>query len=185
MQSISYPFPFSLCSFIRSLNHALTLSLSLISLLFIFYPSVASLVSFPPSRPWPRNCWNCCWSTSARPSSIGPARVRWWWRRCTCSPPSSTPAPKPSSSFATPPSSGIWWRSFAVPTPEDISRTPCPLTFRLVRALWSKTAKNTDRSTGPLARPFACGTVNGYMAILSVFFPIFDHSGEGEEGEEL
>ena len=57
--------------------------------------------------------------------------------------------------------------------------------MKVIISLLSKTAKNTDRSTGPLARPFACGTVNGYMAILSVFFPIFDHSGEGEEGEEL
>ena len=44
-------------------------------------------------------------------------------------------------------------------------------------SLWSKTAKNTDCSTGPLARPFACslapltrGKVNYYMPILSVFF---------------
>ena len=44
------------------------------------------------------------------------------------------------------------------------------------RALWSITAKNTDCSTGPLARPFARGTVNDWMAILSVFFSIFDHS---------
>ena len=54
-------------------------------------------------------------------------------------------------------------------------------------SLWSKTAKNTDRSTGPLARPFARplahfahslarGTVNDWMALLSVFFSIFDHS---------
>ena len=80
-------------------------------------------------------------------------------------------------------------------------------------ALWSITAKNTDCSTGPLARPFArslaplthslapdCslrsrpplrslvrslahfahslahGTVNNWMAILSVFFSIIDHS---------
>ena len=50
-------------------------------------------------------------------------------------------------------------------------------------ALWSITAKNTDCSTGPLARPFARslapltrGTVNDWMAILSVFFSIFDHS---------
>ena len=82
--------------------------------------------------------------------------------------------------------------------------------------LWSITAKNTDCSTGPLARPFArslapltrslapdCslrsrpplrslvrslahfahslarGTVNDWMAILSVFFSIFDHSETG------
>ena len=80
-------------------------------------------------------------------------------------------------------------------------------------ALWSITAKNTDCSTGPLARPFArslapltrslapdCslrsrpplrslirslahfahslarGKVIDYIAILSVFFSIFDHS---------
>ena len=79
---------------------------------------------------------------------------------------------------------------------------------------WSITAKKTDCSTGPLARPFAgslapltrslapdcslcsrpslrslmCslahfahsharGTVNDWMAFLSVFFFIFDHSG--------
>ena len=81
-------------------------------------------------------------------------------------------------------------------------------------SLWSITAKNTDCSTRPLARPFprslapltrslapdcslrscpplcslvrslthfahslASGTVNDWMAILSVFFSIFDHSG--------
>ena len=51
-------------------------------------------------------------------------------------------------------------------------------------ALWSGTNKNRDVSTGPLARPFARslapltrGTVNDWMAILSVFFSIFDHSG--------
>ena len=80
-------------------------------------------------------------------------------------------------------------------------------------ALWFRSAKNRDVSTGPLARPFArslapltrslapdCslrsrppprslvrslahfahslarGTVNDWMAILSVFFSIFDHS---------
>ena len=74
-------------------------------------------------------------------------------------------------------------------------------------SLWSITVKNTDWSTGPLARPFArslaplthslapdcsrpplrsltrslahslaCGTMNDWMAILSVFFSIFDHS---------
>ena len=71
------------------------------------------------------------------------------------------------------------------------------------KTLWSRTAKNTD-STGPLARPFARslapltslrpplrslvrslaqsahslarGKVNYQMAILSVFFSIFDHS---------
>ena len=31
---------------------------------------------------------------------------------------------------------------------------------RWVEALWSRTVKNTDCSTGLLARPFACGTVN-------------------------
>ena len=50
-----------------------------------------------------------------------------------------------------------------------------------MNALWSITAKNTDCSTGPLARPFAPslprGTVNDWKAIFSVFFPIFDHSG--------
>jgi len=50
-------------------------------------------------------------------------------------------------------------------------------------ALWSITAKNTDCRTGSLARPFARslapltrGTVNDWIAILSVFFSIFDHS---------
>ena len=47
-------------------------------------------------------------------------------------------------------------------------------------ALWSITAKNTDCSTGPLARPFARGKVNDWMAILSVFFSIFDHSAGGQ-----
>ena len=93
---------------------------------------------------------------------------------------------------------GAWY-------PQKASQSP--------RALWSITAKNTDCSTGPLARPFACllapltrslapdcslrsrpplrslirslahfahslarGTVNDWMAILSVFFSIFDHS---------
>ena len=45
---------------------------------------------------------------------------------------------------------------------------------------WSITVKNRDVSTGPLARPFAHslarGTMNDWMAILSVFFSIFDHS---------
>ena len=43
-------------------------------------------------------------------------------------------------------------------------------------ALWSGTNKNRDVSTGPLARPFARRKVNDWMAILSVFFPIFNHS---------
>ena len=53
--------------------------------------------------------------------------------------------------------------------------------------LWSKMDKNTDVSARPLARPFnrtahfaqslAFWTVNDWMAILSVFFPIFNHSG--------
>jgi len=47
---------------------------------------------------------------------------------------------------------------------------------RITLSLWSITVKNTDWSTGPLARPFARGTVNDWMAILSVFFSIFDHS---------
>ena len=83
-------------------------------------------------------------------------------------------------------------------------------------SLWSKTAKNTDCSTGPVPRPFtrslapfthflapdcslrsrpplrslvrslahfghslARGKVNYKMAILSVFFSIFDHSAWG------
>ena len=87
----------------------------------------------------------------------------------------------------------------------------------LSKVVWSITAKNTDCSTGPLARPFArslapltrslapdCslrsrpplrslvrslahfahslarGTVNDWMAILSVFFSIFDHSAQLE-----
>ena len=37
-------------------------------------------------------------------------------------------------------------------------------------ALWDKTAMNQDVSTGPLARLFARGRVNDWMAILSVFF---------------
>ena len=52
--------------------------------------------------------------------------------------------------------------------------TLCP---RERGALWSITAKNTDCSTGPLARPFARslapltrGTVINQMAILSVLF---------------
>ena len=85
--------------------------------------------------------------------------------------------------------------------------------FPRAMPLWSRTAKNPDESTGPLARPFArslapltrslapdCslrsrpplrslvrslahfarslarGTVNDWIAILSVFFSIFDHS---------
>ena len=50
-------------------------------------------------------------------------------------------------------------------------------------ALWSKTTKNADVSTGPLACPFARslapltrGKGKWKMAILSVFFSIFDHS---------
>ena len=39
-----------------------------------------------------------------------------------------------------------------------------------LNALWSITVKNTDWSTGPLANPFARGTVNDWIAILSVFF---------------
>ena len=88
-----------------------------------------------------------------------------------------------------------------------------PRSTHLRFSLWSITAKNTDKSTGPLHRPFArllapitrslasdcslcsrpllCslirslahslarGTVNDWMAILSVFFSIFDHSGSG------
>ena len=60
--------------------------------------------------------------------------------------------------------------------------------------LWARTAKNTDWSTGPLARPFARslalltralahfaysrarGKVNDWMAILSGFFSILDQS---------
>merc|ERR1712002_811446 len=94
------------------------------------------------------------------------------------------------------------------------------VTIKKSSTLWSITAKNTDWSTGPLARPFArsltlltrslapdcslcsCpplrslvlslthfahslarGTVNDWMAILSVFFSIFDHSvAEALEG---
>ena len=52
------------------------------------------------------------------------------------------------------------------------------------KSLWARSTKNPDKSTGPLARPFlrslicslahftrslACGTVNDWMAILSVF----------------
>ena len=47
-------------------------------------------------------------------------------------------------------------------------------------ALWSKIEKNTDVRNGPLARPFARGEVNDQIAILSVIFPIFDHSAAGE-----
>ena len=52
-----------------------------------------------------------------------------------------------------------------------------------VSTLWARTTENTDWSTGPLARrfarslaPLARGTVIYKMAILSVFFSIFDHS---------
>ena len=77
-----------------------------------------------------------------------------------------------------------------------------PILWQQTRPLWSKTATNTDCRAGPLACPFAralrCvplrslvrslahfahsahyharGTVNDWMAILSVFFSIFDHS---------
>ena len=62
------------------------------------------------------------------------------------------------------------------------------------QALWARTTKNTDCSTGPLTCPFARllvpptrplthyahslahGTVNDWMAILCVFFSIFDHT---------
>ena len=50
------------------------------------------------------------------------------------------------------------------------------LVKKRVKALWSITAKNTDWSTGPLARPFARGKVNDWIAVLSVFFSIFDYS---------
>ena len=53
---------------------------------------------------------------------------------------------------------------------------------RFASSLWSKIEKNTDVSTGPLARPFARslapltrGTVNDWMAIYSVFFSILTH----------
>ena len=51
-------------------------------------------------------------------------------------------------------------------------------------ALWDGITRNTDWSTGPLARLFArsltllfCGTVNDCMAVSSVFFSVLDHSG--------
>ena len=62
------------------------------------------------------------------------------------------------------------------PIPEQIGRGGMVLGPRdanggyMVSALWSKTAKNTDCSTFPLARPFARVTVNNWMAIWLVFF---------------
>ena len=65
---------------------------------------------------------------------------------------------------------------FGFPKKELFVLTVMICSVKIPVSLWSITAKNTDCSNGPLARPFARGTVNDLMAILSVFFPIFDHS---------
>ena len=70
----------------------------------------------------------------------------------------------------------------------------------MTMALWARSTKNPDKSTGPLARSFACsltpltrllappcllcsrahsltcGTMNDWMAIYSVFFSVLDYS---------
>ena len=75
-----------------------------------------------------------------------------------------------SQEYSTRPLARPFARSLAALThllASDCSLRSCPLLRSLVRSL------------AHFAHSLACGTVNDWMAILSVFFPIFDHSAMG------